>query len=181
MSLDHVVIDPVGVEVRGLAAGALDAAAAEELKDLLAEHGVLILRGQHLDDEGFVAFLRRFGLLAFTQGEAPVDGAPDLNLVSNVGRTSPPRSQWHVDTSYVRVPPAYTALRAVEIPEQGGETLFTNQYRALETLPAALRERLDGRSIRHVMTGLSLGEDDETAAEHPVFRPHPRTGRPALY
>ena len=128
-----------------------------------------------------MAFLASFGPLAFTEGETHVDGFPDLNVVSNVGRTTPPKSTFHVDTSYVRTPPAYTALRAVEIPAEGGETLFTNQYRALETLSADVRAKLEGRTIRHVVTGLQLGEEHEQAAEHPVFRPHPLTGRPALY
>ena len=67
------------------------------------------------------------------------------------------------------------------LPAQGGETLFTNQYRALETLPAAVRDELEGRTITHVVTGLSLGEGDEISAEHPVFRRHPLSDRRALY
>ena len=74
-------------------------------------------------------------------------GLADLNVVSNVGRTTPPRSVFHVDTSYVARPPAYTALRAVRIPERGGETLFTDQYRAYETLPGDIRTHLAGRTI----------------------------------
>ncbi len=136
---------------------------------------------QSIDDAQFVAFLRAFGPLAFTEGEASAPGFPDLNVVSNVGRATPPRSSFHVDTSYVRHPPAYTALRAVTIPAQGGETLFTNQYHAYDTLPADVREQLAGRTITHVVTGLSLGPGAETSAEHPIFRPHPLSGRIALY
>ncbi len=172
------VLSPVGVEVTGVS---LAAAPAEQLRDLLARHGVVVLPGQHVGDEAFVAFLRGFGDLMFSTGETPVTGFPDLNLISNVGRTTPPRSTFHVDTSYVRHPPAYTALRAVDIPTRGGETLFTNQYRAYETLPPQVRADLDGRTIRHVVTGLDLGEDDETEAEHPIFRRHPVSGRTALY
>ena len=172
------LLEPLGAEVGGVDLADLD---VDELRTLLADRGVVVIREQQVDDEGFVAFLRRFGPLTFTQGETPVEGFPDLNVVSNVGRATPPRSSFHVDTSYVARPPAYTALRAVTIPAVGGETLFTNQYRAYETLPTQLREHLDGRTIRHVVTGLELGPDDETAAEHPVFRPHPVTGRPALY
>jgi hypothetical protein len=102
-------------------------------------HGVLVMPGQSVDDREFVDFLRAFGDLSFTTGEAAAPGFPELNVVSNVGRATPPRSTSHVDTSYVRSPPAYTALRAVTIPAQGGETLFTNEYRAYETLPGAAR------------------------------------------
>lgn len=179
--MDNLVLDPVGVKVTGLPLHELNPELVAQLKELLADHGVLIIPGQHIDDAGFVAFLEQFGELTFTKGETAAPGFPDLNVVSNVGRTEPPRSTFHVDTSYVRHPPAYTALRAVEIPAQGGETLFTNQYRAFETLPPEVRKKLEGRTIKHVVTGLDLGDDDETAADHPVFRSHPISGRTALY
>ncbi len=179
--MDHAVLDPVGAELTGLAPADLDAGTVAHVRDLLADHGVVVLREQHLDDVAFLAFLRAFGAPAFTAGETPVPGHPDLNVISNVGRTTTPRSTFHVDTSYVRRPPAYTALRAVTIPERGGQTLFTNQYRAFETLPAAVRRRLEGRTIRHVVTGVDPGPGAETEADHPVFRPHPRSGRTALY
>lgn len=175
------VLDPVGVRVTGVSVRDAGPELVARLRGELAEHGVLLLPGQEVDDAAFVAFLRAFGPLAFTKGEAGAPGFPDLNVVSNVGRTTPPRSSFHVDTSYVRRPPAYTALRGVQIPASGGETLFTNQYRACETLPAAVRDDLAGRTIRHVVTGVTLEEGDEREAEHPVLRPHPITGRVALY
>lgn len=174
--MECTVHDPIGVTVTGPALPP-----ADRLRELLAEHGVAVLPGRHLDDVAFLAFLRGLGEPAFTAGETPVPGFDDLNVISNVGRTTPPRSSFHVDTSYVRVPPAYTALRAVEIPERGGETLFTNQYRAYDTLPGHWKERLAGRTIRHVVTGVDPGDGAETHADHPVFRPHPVSGRVALY
>lgn len=179
--MHHCVLDPVGARVTDLSPAELDPASVARLENLLARHGVLVMPDQPIDDTAFVAFLSRFGELMFTTGETPVPGFPDLNVISNVGRAAPPRSTFHVDTSYVRRPPAYTALRAVAIPAAGGETLFTNQYRAYETLPAGVRDRLEGRTITHVVTGLDLGDDDEAAAEHPVFRRHPISGRTALY
>lgn len=181
MSAQERVLDLIGVEVTGIDLAAIGADEVEHLRDLLGRHGVVVMPGQDIDDDVFLAFLRAFGALAFTTGEQPLPGYPDLNLISNVGRTTPPRSTFHVDTSYVSVPPAYTALRTVQIPAAGGETVFTNQYRAYDTLPGEVREQLAGRTVRHVVTGLDLGPDEETEAEHPVFRPHPRTGRTALY
>ena len=177
----YTILDPVGIEVADLTVSDLAPETIAQLRGLLARHGVLVIPGQMIDDAEFVEFLESFGELTFTKGEAAAPGHPDLNVVSNLGRTTPPRSTFHVDTSYVRHPPAYTALRAVIIPRQGGETLFTNQYRAFETLPDDLRTALDGRTITHVVTGLQLDEDDESSAEHPVFRRHPISGRIALY
>lgn len=179
--MNQRVLEPVGATLSDISLGNVDSQMADELRTVLASHGVIIIQNQFVDDKVFTAFLRSFGNLTFTKGETPVAGFDDLNVVSNVGRDRPPRSVWHVDTSYVARPPAYTALRAVEIPSEGGETLFTNQYRAYETLSQDLRERLKGRTVRHVVSGLSLDSDDETVAEHPVFRKHPISGRTALY
>lgn len=175
-----IPLDPVGVIVEDLPAELADADVAE-VRRLLADHGVVVVRDRPLDDDAFLALLRRFGEPVFTVGETPVPGHPDLNVITNAGRTTPPRSVFHVDTSYVSRPPAYTALRAVTVPDQGGQTLFTNQYRAYDTLPGDLRERLDGRTVRHEVTGVDPGDEQEHAADHPVFRPHPVSGRTALY
>ena len=172
---------PVGATLTGLDVDTLDAGTAVSMRRLLAEHGVVVLPGQHTDDASFLRFLRSIGPTMFTLGETPVPGQSELNVVSNVGRTHPPRSSFHTDTSYVREPPVFTALRAVVVPDRGGQTLFTNQYAAYETLPADIRHELRGRCITHVMTGLQLGADAETAAAHPIVNIHPTSGRPYLY
>ena len=175
------VYQPVGVEIGGLSVTEVDTGIVAQLRRLLAEHGVIVLPDQNVDDMGFTRFLQHFGELTFTVGETPVPGHADLNVISNLGRATPPRSVFHVDTSYVRRPPSYTALRAVAIPAAGGQTEFTNQYRAYDTLPALIKQRLKGKRIRHVVTGVEPGDEQESAAEHPVFRVHPITGRTTLY
>lgn len=168
----------------GLAPADVTTAIAADLRRQLAKHGVLVLRRFDIDDGGFVDVLRRLGRMTFTKGETPVDGHPELNLISNSGRTRPPRSTFHTDTSYVSDPPAYTALRAVTLPDRGGATLFSNQYRAFDQLPETLRRQTADRRVRHVVTGIAPGVLDDTDqqwAEHPLQLPHPRSGRTALY
>ncbi|MEH3139411.1 MAG: TauD/TfdA family dioxygenase [Mycobacterium kyogaense] len=181
MSLEVSTRDPVGAQVRGVTVGRLNPTMVSHLRALLAVHGVLVLPDQHVDDDAFTQFLESFGTLAFTTGETPVPAAPALNVITNVGRTRPPRSSFHVDTSYLRTPPAYTALRAVTVPERGGQTLFTNQYTAYATLPRQLQAQIRSRVVTHVVTGLDLDEDAETEARHPLALRHPLTGRTALY
>ncbi|ORV91124.1 TauD/TfdA dioxygenase family protein [Mycolicibacterium iranicum] len=174
-------LTPLGAEVTGVRVDALDEAAVTWMRRVLAEHGVVILRRQQTDDDALLRFLRSFGDIQFTAGETPVPTHPDLNVVTNVGRSRPPRSTFHVDTSYVRTPPAYTALRAVAVPEQGGYTLFSNQYRAHDTLPENIRDGLEGRLVTHVATGVTLTDGQECSAEHPVLHRHPVSGRTSLY
>lgn len=178
---EHHELTPLGAVVTGLRVDALEDRDVERLRMLLGEHGVIVLPGQDVGDYEFLRFLRSFGETVFTAGETPVPGHAELNVISNVGRAAPPRSTFHTDTSYVRNPPAYTALRAVRVPALGGHTLFTNQYAAYETLPARIRGWLDGRTVTHVVTGLELEAEQEASAVHPIFRVHPVTGRTALY
>jgi taurine dioxygenase len=167
---------PFGVAIVGFAVASATDADADALLDLVARHRVAVFRDQELDDDAFVRFLRFFGELAFTEGETPVDGAPALNVVSNVGRATPPRSVFHTDTSYVAQPPALTALRPVRLPRAGGSTLFSDQVRAAAQLSKRVRRALDGRSVLHGATGVAGG-----TTRHPLFRRHPRTGEVALY
>jgi taurine dioxygenase len=179
--LEHTALRPLGAVVTGLRVDALDDREVRVLRLLLAERGVIVLPGQDVGDDAFLRFLGNFGETVFTVGETPVPEFPDLNLVSNLGRTRPPRSIFHTDTSYVRNPPAYTALRAIAVPDHGGHTLFTDQYAAYETLSSDVRCWLRGRTITHIVTGLDLQAAQETQAEHPMFLTHPLSGRTALY
>ena len=171
-------LEPLGIEVTGWSLSGATGGEAEWLRSRLAERGVAVIRGQEaLDDDAFVAFLSLLGRMTFTEGETPLAHQPALNFVSNKGRQTPPRSVWHSDTSYVAAPPSYTALRGVEIPEDGGETLFSCQYRAWEGLPEAVRGALRDRTVRHGATGV----EDATVTRHPLVRRHPVSGREALF
>lgn len=181
MTFEIRLLSPFGAEVTGLDIAKVGPVAAGILRRALADHGVLVIPGQPVTDARFVAFLQQLGPLTFTTGETPVVGEPRLNVVTNVGRKRPPRSVFHTDTSYVATPPAYTALRAIALPQTGGETLFASQYLAFETLPTAVKTALAGVKVRHVVSGLTLDEDAETECWHPLFRRHPISGRVALY
>ncbi len=168
---------PFGAEIIGLdwTSGRVDHCA---LAELVARHRVLVLRGRRGDDQAFTALLGGFGPLVFTEGEVPVPGAPLLNIVTNVGRSVPPVSRFHTDSSYFACPPALTALRPVQVPESGGTTVFSDQVRAAAGLPRRWRQCLDGRRVLHRCTGLD-GIDEQNW--HPLFRCHPITGETALY
>ncbi|AFM14973.1 putative taurine catabolism dioxygenase [Mycolicibacterium chubuense NBB4] len=181
MRIGVTPLHPLGAQLHGVRVDSLYRNAVAHLRALLAVHGVLVVSGQQVTDAEFLRFLRSFGDVVFTTGETPVPGCPELNVVTNVGRTRAPRSSFHVDTSYLRTPPAYTALRAVRVPARGGHTLFTNQYAAYQTLPKDLRARVRNRQVTHVVTGLDLSDDAESCARHPLALRHPLTGRTSLY
>lgn len=148
---------------------------------MVARTGVVRLSGTRMDPAAFTAFMASLGQLMFTEGETPAPGHPDLNIVTNVGRTTKPRSQFHSDTTYVRRPPSYSGLIAIDVPQQGGATCFVDQYAAHDTLPSTMKELLLGATMLHSATGVTVSDEGETSARHPVLRRHPDTGRTALF
>lgn len=142
-----------------------------------AEHGVVQISPPPADPAGLIAFLKAIGPVIFTEGETPAPGFPDLNIVTNTGRTTKPKSVFHSDTTYIARPPSFSALIAIEVPQQGGATLFTDQYGALEALDPETRELLRGASVLHGPTDVPPAE----AVWHPLLRRHPMTGRDALF
>ena len=172
-------LHPFGAEVTDAALDALSAADPGALREAVCRARVCVFRDQQsLTDEGFADVLSRLGEMMFTTGETPVPHEPRLNVVTNVGRTRKPRSVFHTDTSYVAQPPAFTALRAVDVPERGGPTQFSDQVAVARDLPAWAREALAGRRVRHAYGTDALEEEE---AWHPALREHPVTGEVALY
>ena len=79
-------------------------------------------------------------------------------------------------------------LYALEVPSKGGNTLFANAYKAYETLPDAIRTRIEGRKALNAYDyeaaathrGTKLREGIPSCW-HPIVRTHPATGKKALY
>jgi taurine dioxygenase len=180
-TIDFRALSPFGIEANEISITEINENDIVSLKHALANNGFIVFRQQAVSDADFVAFLNRLGQMTFTVGETPVLHQPSLNVVSNIGRVHPPRSVFHTDTSYVAQPPAFTALRVLTIPSSGGGTLFSDQYRAYETLPILVKEKLADARVIHVMSGLALGENEEKQSWHPLFMRHPLSGRLALF
>ena len=106
---------------------------------------------------------------------------------------------WHSDSCNFERPPKYTMAYAVACPPVGGDTAFSNQYLAWETLDEALRTELASvrcvnssalgygtASIDREVTGntatpILYSEGQFNEVLHPICRTHPVTGRKALY
>jgi taurine dioxygenase len=181
----------------------LDDADFTMLESALHEHAFIVIPGQGLDAASFAAFGRRWGrpephvIDTFHHREDP-----DILVLSNVVRDGRPTgladagSYFHSDYSYLDVPARCTILYALEMPRAKGGTTFANQTRAYEELPAETRLYIEPLVARHHYGNRDdLDEQSRTAASkltpeqkkkvtwvrHKVARPHPRTGRKALY
>lgn len=178
MKMIWTPLAPFGSEVADVD---LDHLTTEDINTIrlgISRSRVVVFRDQTIGDAGLVHFLGALGPLTFTDGETPVADAPDLNVVSNLGRTTPPRSVFHTDTSYVEQPPMFTALRPVLLPSSGGCTEFTDQVAVVARLGEPMRSMLAGRTILHRSSGLP---SEGRSTRHSVLCSHPTTGEVALY
>lgn len=197
-------MSPFGVEAEGidLSQPLADAQFAELERAFYANH-VFALRGQDLTARQFLAFARRLGPPqphVIDQFHHPED--PDILVLSNVKENGRPTglqdagSYFHTDYSYLAVPARATTLYSRVVPKVGGDTLFADQQAAYDDLPAAMKRRIDPLlAIHHYGNRHDLDEASRTAASplsaeqqekmplvtHRVARPHPVTGRKALY
>jgi len=108
---------------------------------------------------------------------------------------------WHTDMSYSRTIAFCNVLYGIRIPQRHGEPLgnteFCDQRAAYDELPPDLRKKLEGKTVLHDFNKFwemmrrekgsarpALTEAQRKAkppVSHPIFLPHPITGRKALY
>lgn len=185
----------IGAEIQGLDLRLpLDTDTVAALQTAWHDHAVLLLRDQQLGEADQIRFGECFGELGrvFSHREGR---HPAILLVSNIrengkliGALPDGEMQFHSDQCYVEHPPAGTMLYGIEIPSQGGDTMFASMYAAYDTLSDAMKATLEGlRGINYYdpTTDYVVRKGPPSAKAltwtHPVIRVHPATGRKALY
>ncbi|MGF7150143.1 taurine dioxygenase [Sphingomonas zeicaulis] len=188
----------IGSVVRGLDLSRdMSAGTMRALIDLLLDRGVVVIPGQSLSAVDYVAFGRFFGRpLEFFIPEHRNPDHPEIIHINNDPATPPVTRDgavhWHSDSSYETEPGAVTMLYGKAAPDEGGETHFASTSAAYESLPEAIRQRIDGMIASHEL-GRAPWIAGETqpdpnrprrttdAPDHPLVMRHPITGRKAIF
>jgi len=193
--------DVMGAEVIGVdVSRPLAPEMRRRIEDAFNEHKVLCFRDQVLTTDSLVAFTRTWGVPGeHTMPGQLRDGITDVNIASNADENGRPNGKhpdptamrWHTDRSWRRDPVTATLLYGVEVPAEGGDTLFANTAKAYEALPAPLKETVTPLMAIHSVeySRKTGGGHRATAYElriappqpHPLARVHPVTGQRALY
>src|SRR5947207_10800983 len=187
----------IGAEIFGVdLAQELDDDTVAAIRRAWLDHLVIFFRDQELPPAKLLPLARHFGEpieYPFVKG---IDAFPEITPVTKLEHERVNfGGLWHSDTTYLEAPPMGTMLVAREVPPYGGDTLFANMYLAYEALSPGMRRLLDGlvavnssakadvtktREDR-IRDGARGDPATEYAADHPVVRTHPETGRKALY
>jgi taurine dioxygenase len=95
----------------------------------------------------------------------------------------------------LRVPPAFGVLNARVIPDHGGDTIWVDLFAVYDALPSDVKLQVQHLKLRHrpqphYFEAVRRHHGDRIAdrlvaenppVEHPLVRPHPFDGRPALF
>ncbi|MDP2125504.1 MAG: TauD/TfdA family dioxygenase [Parvibaculum sp.] len=186
-----------GAEVLGVDIARPSNSDMEAIRAAYRDYGVIFFRDQKLTPEEHIAFARRWGDIDINKF-FPANGQyPEIAEVRkekeqkvNIG------GGWHTDHSYDAEPAMGSILVARELPEEGGDTLFADMYKAYDALSDGLKKTLEGmravHSNAHVFGAAGAYKSSDQAAGfkgesltgeavHPVVVTHPLSGRKALY
>ena len=192
-----------GVEVLGVN---LAEPVPENLHDALyaalCRHGVLLFRGQTLVPENQIDFMTHFCRVRTpSAGEKTLPGYSEIAILGNIEEDGRPIGfqhklgiEWHTDGTGWPEPTLATCLYAVEVPQDGGDTLYAGMYAAYDKLPDDWRRRVEDLSAVysrvHLVDQFAKANNSTpmSAAERarfpdqvrPLVNVHPVTGRKAL-
>lgn len=187
----------VGAEVDGIDLSHTPAAAdVGAIRDGLVEHSLLVFRDQSLTGDELLALGRRFGDL-FVQ---PVfkDRFQELLILENHEKSPPVLNTFHQDMTGLKMPPAEHFLHALEVPDGGGDTIWSSNFAAYESMSRSMQAYLCTLSATHSVEhaynrngGLDRMPDGASILQrirkelppvsHPVIRTHPKSGRKGIF
>jgi taurine dioxygenase len=168
---------------------------------LFVDHKLVCFKDQSLSAADQIAFSRRFGPLevhVLTQYNHP--DHPEIFRLSNRVVDGKPMgisdggSYWHSDLAFQVQPAKATILNALEIPSEGGDTLFIDMEAAYNALSDEWKARLEGLRAIHryrprattdgQTTQVKMTEEQKQKTpdvDHPLIRTNPDTGRKAIF
>lgn len=155
------------------------------IKQALRQYLVLFVHGQHLTPSQQLTVSAAFGTPRRHDYISGLADAPEVvpirkerTQAHNFGGT------WHTDMTYLDRPPIATVLHARIVPDCGGDTLWSNQYLAYETLSDGMKILLAPLTAIHSSLPAYGGVTPDAPplmAEHPLIGCHPDTQRKFLY
>ncbi|MGA2303181.1 MAG: TauD/TfdA family dioxygenase [Acidimicrobiales bacterium] len=166
----------------------------DQIKAAILEYKVIFFRNHELDRDQHAAFAAQFGpLYTHPSVNKPYEEkVPALHQISAAhsekyqkiaaARAAEGWDPYHTDTSWRLVPAWGAVLRAVTLPDVGGDTVWVDAGKAYESLPDEVKERLEGLHATHdFRSSLQANGHDYPIVAHPIVRVHRETGEKILW
>ena len=170
------------------------------VKNALNKYHVLFFREQDISSKQFISFGKNFGSLEIHPLIPTLPGHPEIIEMKSLETGPAPMARnsevWHSDMSYTKVPPYAGILKAMDIPESGGNTMFLNAALAYEALSDNMKKFLSKLKAVHSIVKTMNNEEllDSNSLkrfimmneklppiEHPIIRTHPETGKKLIF
>jgi len=181
----------IGAEIGGVdLARTLSDDERDAIKAALLKYKVVFFRDQNLDDAQQASFAGSFGPLYVhpsTKRDEKIAPLHQISAVDFAARRPAPdptsvEAGYHTDTSWRLVPTWGAVLRAVRLPEVGGDTIWVDANLAYEGLSDDLKARLEGLHVTHdYRSALIDSGRDYPIVAHPIVRTHRETGQKILW
>ena len=193
------ISDAVGAKITNIDLGKeMTPDVLREVHQAWLDYQVLVFPEQQLDEEDQIRFTENFGEVGGRNRKVPTAEGnsvshPGIMLISNIRKDGKPigslpdgEMMFHSDGAYAKRPFRYTLLYAIEVPSFGGNTKFSNMYKAYDALPEDFKKRLSNCHAEQVYYAGSVQKDKPSESLtgsriHPLFIKHEETGRTAIY
>lgn len=203
MTVTVTPLNPLfGAAITGVDLNALAYTDFAAIRAAFEVHGILVFRGQPLDDDAQIAFSERFGPLENTVKTNPsagslfarqsnIDRATGTSMAADDRRLFYQKGnmRWHADSTFKKVPSLCSILTARIVPPEGGATEFASTRALYDDLDAATRERLADAVVEHdfawsrAQIGFKFSAEQKAESppvRHPLVQTNPVTGRKSL-
>ncbi|MEI6723895.1 MAG: TauD/TfdA family dioxygenase [Betaproteobacteria bacterium] len=191
----------IGAEVTGVDVKTMDDATLARIYQAWLDCGVLVVRGQELTAEDYLAYSRRFGtIIPHPSANVPhpehreitVMGIDKFDAEGKVKMHIYRRGAeaFHTDGNFDEDPYKATQLYCLAVPSRGGDTHFASMYAAYDALPERIKKRLDGVKGVYLYSGRrefnpeymkSANLKPSTPIRHLLLGTHLETGRKVLF
>jgi alpha-ketoglutarate-dependent taurine dioxygenase len=162
----------------------------DAIKKTILQYKVVFFRDQELTADQHAAFAARFGTLYTHPNTKRDEKIAQIHRISaedfaKYEKTVDPTTidaGYHTDTSWRLVPTWGAVLRAVRLPEVGGDTIWVDAGAAYEGLPEDFKKRLENLHVTHdFRQALNRVGLDYPIVAHPIVRTHRETGKKVLW
>ncbi|HEY0179013.1 MAG TPA: TauD/TfdA family dioxygenase [Dokdonella sp.] len=166
----------------------LTPALRDEIRALIVKYKVVFFRDQDITREQQLAFAAQFGPPVIHPLQEKREAGRADPLPRGVHEIAPPpeeyrhkRRTWHADGSWTSPIAFATFLRAVHIPDVGGDTIWADTAAIYAGLPDALKARIEDLYVTHEYKELKAANIAHPIVAHPLVINHPETGEDLLY